>query len=239
MKLAIISCIHGNFEALNAVLSDIDQHKADQIYCLGDLVGYGPHPNAVVEMIRSLDIPTCQGCWDEDIVDLVVCQCLDLALCFSGNEADRPQAAAGIFDHDRLTEGVGLVSEHRFEDLLGGAVNGADDRHAGQNAIAGAHHDAAHEAGREGTDQGYGCHQDKKSQPREPDIQSDMVTQIGIGIPALGNQWDDLGIDEVDKPDRHYRGDGDGRRDQNAGEEICLQAREQWIGQLERGAHQR
>ncbi len=76
MKLAVISCIHGNYEALNAVLSDIDDQRADQIYCLGDLVGYGPHPNAVVEMVRSLDIPTCQGCWDEDIVEgLNACEC--------------------------------------------------------------------------------------------------------------------------------------------------------------------
>jgi diadenosine tetraphosphatase ApaH/serine/threonine PP2A family protein phosphatase len=76
MKLAVISCIHGNFEALNAVLSDIDQQKADQIYCLGDLVGYGPNPNEVVDMIRALDIPTCQGCWDEDIVEgLNACEC--------------------------------------------------------------------------------------------------------------------------------------------------------------------
>lgn len=76
MKLAVMSCIHGNYEALNAVLSDIDAQKVDQIYCLGDLVGYGPYPNAVVEMIRSLDIPTCQGCWDEDIVEgLNACEC--------------------------------------------------------------------------------------------------------------------------------------------------------------------
>lgn len=76
MKIAVISCIHGNYEALNAVLSDIDAQQAEKIYCLGDLVGYGPHPNAVVEMIRSLDIPTCQGCWDEDIVEgLNACEC--------------------------------------------------------------------------------------------------------------------------------------------------------------------
>lgn len=76
MKIAVMSCIHGNYEALNTVLSDIDDQKADQIYCLGDLVGYGPHPNAVVEMIQSLDIPTCQGCWDEDIVEgLNSCEC--------------------------------------------------------------------------------------------------------------------------------------------------------------------
>jgi diadenosine tetraphosphatase ApaH/serine/threonine PP2A family protein phosphatase len=76
MKLAVISCIHGNYEALNAVLSDIDAQKADKVACLGDLVGYGPYPNAVVEMIRSLDIPTVQGCWDEDIVEgLNSCEC--------------------------------------------------------------------------------------------------------------------------------------------------------------------
>jgi diadenosine tetraphosphatase ApaH/serine/threonine PP2A family protein phosphatase len=76
MKLAVISCIHGNYEALNSVLIDIDDQNVDQIYCLGDLVGYGPYPNAVVEMIRSLDIPTCQGCWDEDIVEgLNACEC--------------------------------------------------------------------------------------------------------------------------------------------------------------------
>ncbi len=76
MKIAVMSCIHGNDEALSAVLCDIDAHSVDQIYCLGDLVGYGPHPNAVVEMIRSLDIPTVQGCWDEDMLDgLNACEC--------------------------------------------------------------------------------------------------------------------------------------------------------------------
>ncbi len=76
MKIAVMSCIHGNYEALDAVLLDIDDQKAEKIFCLGDLVGYGPFPHAVVEQIRSLDIPTCQGCWDEDIVEgLNACEC--------------------------------------------------------------------------------------------------------------------------------------------------------------------
>lgn len=76
MKIAVISCIHSNYEALDAVLLDIDQQKAEKIFCLGDLVGYGPQPNAVVSQIRSLDIPTCLGCWDEDIVEgLNACDC--------------------------------------------------------------------------------------------------------------------------------------------------------------------
>lgn len=76
MKIAVMSCIHGNYEALDAVLLDIDQQKAERIFCLGDLVGYGPYPNAVITQIRSLDIPTCAGCWDEDIVEgLNSCEC--------------------------------------------------------------------------------------------------------------------------------------------------------------------
>jgi len=76
MNIAVLSCIHGNLEALEAVLREIDQQTVDQIYCLGDLVGYGPYPNEVVTRIRELDIPTCQGCWDEDIVDgLNACDC--------------------------------------------------------------------------------------------------------------------------------------------------------------------
>ena len=76
MKIAVMSCIHGNYEALDAVLIDIERQLAEKIYCVGDLVGYGPYPNEVVELIRSLDIPTVQGCWDEDIVEgLNACEC--------------------------------------------------------------------------------------------------------------------------------------------------------------------
>jgi diadenosine tetraphosphatase ApaH/serine/threonine PP2A family protein phosphatase len=76
VKIAVMSCIHGNYEALDAVLLDIDQEKAEKIFCLGDLVGYGPYPNSVVTQIRSLNIPTCAGCWDEDIVEgLNACDC--------------------------------------------------------------------------------------------------------------------------------------------------------------------
>ena len=76
MKIAVMSCIHGNYEALDAVLLDLDQHACEKIFCLGDLVGYGPHPNAVVTQIRSLDIPTVTGCWDEDVVEgLNSCEC--------------------------------------------------------------------------------------------------------------------------------------------------------------------
>ena len=76
MKIAVLSCIHGNLEALETVLNDVEAQGCDRIICLGDLVGYGPYPNEVVDRIRSLDIPTVQGCWDEDIVEgLNACEC--------------------------------------------------------------------------------------------------------------------------------------------------------------------
>ncbi|MAD79529.1 MAG: phosphoesterase [Planctomycetaceae bacterium] len=50
MKRAIISDIHGNLEALQAVLADIEQQGVSTIYCLGDIVGYGPNPKECVDL---------------------------------------------------------------------------------------------------------------------------------------------------------------------------------------------
>src|SRR5947208_1221672 len=47
---AILSDIHGNLEALQAVLQDIALHNVEAIYCLGDLVGYGPNPRECLDL---------------------------------------------------------------------------------------------------------------------------------------------------------------------------------------------
>jgi diadenosine tetraphosphatase ApaH/serine/threonine PP2A family protein phosphatase len=52
VKRALISDIHGNFEALKAVLADIRSQEAGEIYCLGDIVGYGPNPCECVDEVR-------------------------------------------------------------------------------------------------------------------------------------------------------------------------------------------
>ena len=76
MNHAVISCLHANLAAVEAVLEDIDSQGIDTITCLGDLVGYGPQPNEVVELVRERGIASCQGCWDEDIIDgLNACEC--------------------------------------------------------------------------------------------------------------------------------------------------------------------
>jgi diadenosine tetraphosphatase ApaH/serine/threonine PP2A family protein phosphatase len=53
VKRAIISDIHGNLEALTAVLKDIDLQQVDAIYCLGDVVGYGPNPCECVKLVKK------------------------------------------------------------------------------------------------------------------------------------------------------------------------------------------
>lgn len=67
MKIALFSDIHANLPALNAVLADIDSRNPDLIYCLGDLVGYAPYPNEVINEIRKRKIPTIAGNYDEGI----------------------------------------------------------------------------------------------------------------------------------------------------------------------------
>ena len=67
MKIAVFSDIHGNHEALANVLKDIDEQKPNHIFCLGDLVGYGPRPNEVIDTIREAKIPTVMGNYDEGV----------------------------------------------------------------------------------------------------------------------------------------------------------------------------
>ena len=51
--IALISDIHANTEALGAVMEDIEQHKVDAIYCLGDVIGYGPNPRECIEIVQK------------------------------------------------------------------------------------------------------------------------------------------------------------------------------------------
>lgn len=52
-RVAVISDIHANLYALEAVLADIDVEAPDEIWCLGDVVGYGPRPNECVDIVRE------------------------------------------------------------------------------------------------------------------------------------------------------------------------------------------
>lgn len=66
MKIALISDIHGNIEALDAVLSDIDSKAPNaRIVCAGDIVGYGPSPAECIERLISRQISCVLGNHDE------------------------------------------------------------------------------------------------------------------------------------------------------------------------------
>jgi len=67
MKIALFSDIHANIDALNPVFDDIYSRKPDAIYCLGDLVGYAPYPNEVIETIREKGIPVIAGNYDQGV----------------------------------------------------------------------------------------------------------------------------------------------------------------------------
>jgi len=61
VKYALISDVHANLEALEAVLARIEQIEVDETICLGDVVGYNASPNECVDRIRGLDIPSLCG----------------------------------------------------------------------------------------------------------------------------------------------------------------------------------
>jgi putative phosphoesterase len=62
--VAVITDIHGNLAALKASLARIAELSIERIYCGGDLVGYGPHPNQVCALVQEREIPTIYGNYD-------------------------------------------------------------------------------------------------------------------------------------------------------------------------------
>lgn len=68
-RIAIISDIHANIEALNAVLEDIKKEEIKNIICLGDIVGYGPNPHEAIEIIKDNAEYIIRGNHDEGLID--------------------------------------------------------------------------------------------------------------------------------------------------------------------------
>src|SRR5918997_5013933 len=78
MRVAVVSDIHANRHAFEAVLADLRQAGADEVWCLGDLVGYGGQPNECVELARE-----------------------HAALCLAGNHDLAVTGALGIEEFSR------------------------------------------------------------------------------------------------------------------------------------------
>ncbi|MEO8251379.1 MAG: metallophosphoesterase family protein [Chloroflexota bacterium] len=67
MRIAVLADLHANLPALQAVLDDAIALGCDTIWCVGDVVGRGPHPGEVIDELRRMDLPTIQGNWDEAV----------------------------------------------------------------------------------------------------------------------------------------------------------------------------
>ena len=91
MRVALISDIHANRPALEAVLDDIAAAGADEIWCLGDVVGYGAEPDACVELTRE-----------------------HAAICLAGNH---DLAVTGDLPLDEFSRGAGIAARWTQETM--------------------------------------------------------------------------------------------------------------------------
>ncbi len=71
MRVAVISDVHANFEALSRVLQFLENHSVDGLWCLGDVVGYGPEPEACVDVLRKRATIVLAGNHDLAVVDKI------------------------------------------------------------------------------------------------------------------------------------------------------------------------
>lgn len=69
-RIAILSDVHGNFEALKEVLADLDAHSPDAAYCLGDMIGYGPQPQECVDLLRERGVECTMGNHEQGLINI-------------------------------------------------------------------------------------------------------------------------------------------------------------------------
>jgi predicted phosphodiesterase len=76
VRLVLFGGVYSNHLALRATLADIAARGADATWCLGDLGGFGPHPDRAAEMLRAANVPMLRGNYDESIGhDRADCDC--------------------------------------------------------------------------------------------------------------------------------------------------------------------
>lgn len=114
--VAVITDVHANLPALQAALARIEELGIERLYCGGDLVGYGPHPNEVCRLIEEREIPTIYGNYDYSIA-----RGLDDCGCAYVTQHDRDlgqRSVAWTLEHtDRRSKDfmLGLPFDLRFE----------------------------------------------------------------------------------------------------------------------------
>lgn len=97
MKIALISDIHGNLQAFEAVLDAVAASDAQELWCLGDLVGYGADPDACVELARE-----------------------HVAVCLAGNH---DLAVVGTLSLEEFSRGASLAAQWTREVISQGSLD--------------------------------------------------------------------------------------------------------------------
>jgi len=100
-RIALVSDVHGNLPAFQAVLEEVRGEEVDEIWCLGDLVGYGAQPEECVELARE----TCTVCLAGNH-DLVVTGDIDIG------DFSRSAAVAALWTRDNMgEEAIGFLRD--------------------------------------------------------------------------------------------------------------------------------
>lgn len=92
MQIAVVSDVHSNLHALEAVLAEVDASGVDEIWCLGDVVGYGPRPNECTALLQERTSICLAGNHD-----LVVLGKIPIA-AFAGEAAAAASWTQGVLD---------------------------------------------------------------------------------------------------------------------------------------------
>lgn len=75
-RIAVFGGVYNNTQALQAVLADAQGQGVERVFCLGDVGGFGPHPDRAVALLRDADVLSMQGNYDESVGNaLEDCQC--------------------------------------------------------------------------------------------------------------------------------------------------------------------
>ncbi|MFI5251493.1 MAG: metallophosphoesterase family protein [Bacteroidota bacterium] len=111
MRIAILSDIHSNLEALQQALSIIVEKKVDEVVCLGDTVGYGANPNECVDLVRKTTPHILLGNHDEAIINP------DIAQTFNPNARAAAEWTASQLTDENKRFIKSLPYDYAIEDL--------------------------------------------------------------------------------------------------------------------------
>jgi diadenosine tetraphosphatase ApaH/serine/threonine PP2A family protein phosphatase len=115
VKRALISDIHSNLESLTAVLADIREQGISEIYCLGDIVGYGPNPRECIDLVRQ-----CKVCLLGNH---------DQGALFDPEGFNSGAERAIFWTRDQLENGGGNAEAARHWDFLGELPRNCQEGH--------------------------------------------------------------------------------------------------------------